>query len=74
MPRSCLKQVVQTLLWTMLCDINFCFNLLYEVVLPADRLLIATAFELACPLVSYEERVARFAKKYGRRHRFTVVT
>ena len=41
---------------------------------PADRLLIATAIELACPLVSYDERVARFAKKYGRRYRFTVVT
>ena len=41
---------------------------------PADRLLIATAIELACPLVAYDERVARFAKKYGRRYRFTVVT
>ena len=34
---------------------------------PADRLLIATAVQLACPLVTYDERVARFAKKYGRR-------
>jgi PIN domain nuclease of toxin-antitoxin system len=27
---------------------------------PADRLLIATAIELGCPLVSYDERILRF--------------
>ena len=37
---------------------------------PADRLLIATAIELACPLVTYDERIARFGEKHGRRHRF----
>ena len=41
---------------------------------PADRLLIATAIELACPLVTYDERIARFGKKHGRQYRFTVGT
>jgi PIN domain nuclease of toxin-antitoxin system len=39
---------------------------------PADRLLIATAIELACPLVTYDERIAGFGKKHGRQHRFAV--
>jgi PIN domain nuclease of toxin-antitoxin system len=39
---------------------------------PADRLLIATAIELACPLISYDERIMRFAKKHGRQYRFSV--
>ena len=39
---------------------------------PADRLLIATAIELACPLVSYDERIIRFSKKHGRQYRFAV--
>jgi PIN domain nuclease of toxin-antitoxin system len=39
---------------------------------PADRLLIATAIELACPLVTYDERIARFGKKHGRQYRFAV--
>lgn len=39
---------------------------------PADRLLIATAIELDCPLVTYDERVGRFAKKHGRRYGFRV--
>ena len=39
---------------------------------PADRLLIATAIELACPLVTYDERVARFSKKHGRQYRFAI--
>jgi len=38
---------------------------------PADRLLIATAIELACPLVTYDERIARFSKRH-RQYRFTV--
>ena len=41
---------------------------------PADRLLIATAIELACPIVTYDEIIARFAQKHGRRYRFTVMT
>jgi PIN domain nuclease of toxin-antitoxin system len=39
---------------------------------PADRLLISTAIELACPLVTYDERIAHFGKRRGRQYRFTV--
>ena len=39
---------------------------------PADRLLIATAIELVCPLVTYDERIARFSQKHGRQYRFAV--
>ena len=39
---------------------------------PADRLLIATAIELACPLVTYDERIVRFGNKHGRQYRFVV--
>ncbi len=39
---------------------------------PADRLLIATAIELACPLVTYDQRIVRFGKKHGRQYRFAV--
>jgi PIN domain nuclease of toxin-antitoxin system len=39
---------------------------------PADRLLIATAVELGCPLVTYDERIVRFSRKHGRQYRFTV--
>ncbi len=39
---------------------------------PADRLLIATAIELGCPLVTYDTRIAKFAKRYGRRDGFSV--
>lgn len=39
---------------------------------PADRLLIATAIELGCPLVTYDERIARFGKRHGRQYRFAV--
>jgi PIN domain nuclease of toxin-antitoxin system len=38
---------------------------------PADRLLIATSIELACPLVTYDERIARFGKRHGRQYRFS---
>lgn len=41
---------------------------------PADRLLIATAIELACPLVTYDERITRFCKRHGRQYRFAVGT
>ena len=39
---------------------------------PADRLLIATAIELACPLVTYDERIERFARRHGRLYGFRV--
>jgi PIN domain nuclease of toxin-antitoxin system len=39
---------------------------------PADRLLIAMAIEHACPLVTYDDRIARFAKKHGGQYRFAV--
>lgn len=41
---------------------------------PADRMLIATAIELACPFVTYDERIARFATAYGSRYGFSVET
>jgi PIN domain nuclease of toxin-antitoxin system len=37
---------------------------------PAGRLLVATAIELACPLVTYDERILRFSADYGRQYRF----
>ena len=40
---------------------------------PADRLLIATAIEFACPLVTYDERIARFGERHGRQYGFAVV-
>jgi PIN domain nuclease of toxin-antitoxin system len=39
---------------------------------PADRLLIATAIELTCPLVTYDQRIAGFAKRHGRQYGFAV--
>ena len=39
---------------------------------PADRLLISTAIELACPLVTYDQRIARFGAVRGRQYRFAV--
>ncbi len=39
---------------------------------PADRLLIATAIELRCPLVTYDERITQFGKKRGRQQGFSV--
>jgi PIN domain nuclease of toxin-antitoxin system len=38
---------------------------------PADRLLIATAIELACPLVTYDSRILGFAAEHGRQYGFT---
>ncbi len=32
---------------------------------PADRLLIATAIERNCPLVTYDVRIARFSERHG---------
>lgn len=40
---------------------------------PADRLLISTAIELACPLVTYDQRIAHFGNRRGRQYRFAVV-
>ena len=40
---------------------------------PADRLLMATAIEHRAPLVTYDERIARFAERYGRRHGLNVI-
>lgn len=39
---------------------------------PADRLLIATAIDLDCPLVTYDERIARFGAAHGPQYRFSV--
>jgi PIN domain nuclease of toxin-antitoxin system len=39
---------------------------------PADRLLIATAIELACPLVTYDDRIVQFSRKHGRQYRLAV--
>ncbi len=40
---------------------------------PADRLLIATAIELECPLVTYDARIVAFAVRGGARHGLAVV-
>jgi PIN domain nuclease of toxin-antitoxin system len=39
---------------------------------PADRLLITTAIELGCPLVTYDDRIARFGQRHGRQYGFSV--
>ena len=39
---------------------------------PADRLLIATAIDLGCPLVTYDEPILRFAERHGPQYRFSV--
>ena len=39
---------------------------------PADRLLIATAIELGCPLVTYDDRIRRFGERHGRQYGFAV--
>jgi PIN domain nuclease of toxin-antitoxin system len=38
---------------------------------PADRLLIATAIDLACPLVTDDERILRFGRRHGCQYGFT---
>lgn len=40
---------------------------------PGDRLLIATAIELGCPLVTYDAPIIKFAQDHGRRAGFSVV-
>jgi PIN domain nuclease of toxin-antitoxin system len=37
---------------------------------PADRVLIATAIELASPLVTYDDRILRFARRHGGQYGF----
>jgi len=39
---------------------------------PADRLLIASAIGLGCPLVTHDDRIRRFAKTRGRQYRFAI--
>jgi PIN domain nuclease of toxin-antitoxin system len=39
---------------------------------PADRLLIATAIGLGCPLVTQDQRIRKFATARGRQYRFAV--
>jgi PIN domain nuclease of toxin-antitoxin system len=41
---------------------------------PADRLLMATAIELDCPLVTYDQQIVHFAKRHGRRYGFTAIS
>ena len=38
---------------------------------PADRLLIATAIERGCPLVTYDARITRFGDVHGPQYGFT---
>jgi PIN domain nuclease of toxin-antitoxin system len=40
---------------------------------PADRLLIASAIGLGCPLVTHDDRIRRFARTRGRQNRFSIV-
>jgi PIN domain nuclease of toxin-antitoxin system len=39
---------------------------------PADRLLIATAIELACPLVTYDAHIVQFGRNHGSQYGFTI--
>ena len=39
---------------------------------PADRMLIATAIELKCPLVSYDKRITEFALAFRAQYRFSL--
>lgn len=39
---------------------------------PADRLLIASAIVLGCPLVTHDDRIRRFARTRGRQYRFVI--
>lgn len=40
---------------------------------PADRMLVASAIELRCPLVTYDDQIRRFARSRGREHGFSVI-
>ena len=39
---------------------------------PADRLLVASAIGLGCPLVTHDDRIRRFARTRGRQYRFSI--
>jgi PIN domain nuclease of toxin-antitoxin system len=39
---------------------------------PADRLLIATAIEIACPLITFDARIARFGEDHGSQYGFVI--
>ncbi len=39
---------------------------------PADRLLVASAIVLGCPLVTHDDRIRRFARTRGKQYRFAV--
>ncbi len=41
---------------------------------PADRLLIATAIDLGCPLVTYDVPITKFAKAAGQQYGFSVAS
>ena len=41
---------------------------------PADRLLIAAAIDLECPLVTYDGRITQFARRWGGQYGFSVVS
>ena len=41
---------------------------------PADLLLVATAIEHACPLITYDSRIAGFAAAHGQHHGLQVET
>jgi PIN domain nuclease of toxin-antitoxin system len=38
----------------------------------ADRLLIATAIELGCPLITYDARITRFGQSHGSEYGFLI--
>lgn len=40
---------------------------------PGDRLLIASAIGLGCPLVTYDDRIQRFGRSRGRQYGFAVI-
>jgi PIN domain nuclease of toxin-antitoxin system len=39
---------------------------------PADRLLVASAIVLGCPLVTHDDRIRKFARTRGRQNRFVI--
>ena len=41
---------------------------------PADRLLIATAIEMECPLVTYDRLILNFARDHGDAHGFQALS
>jgi PIN domain nuclease of toxin-antitoxin system len=41
---------------------------------PADRLLIATAIERSCPLVTYDNRITRFGESHGGQYGFSTLS